>query len=169
MVLLLPLCILLVAHFSTFAAMTALARAHDCDLYLPGGKAFDPHLQNRRLAWATAWELLALLWLSLWLGQQEGMLRSYYQAHQNVAALIQFLSRCAWLTVPLCYLVGMTLLTRVGRHLSQFSDLMMTRPDGSVLLPRNIMKPLWLALNAHGSMVLIVPPVLLMRSLLPHP
>ncbi len=156
MALLLPLAITLVAHLATLAAMLALARAYDCDLYLPGGKSFDPRRQNRRLAVAGSLELLAFLWVALWLGQ----------SRLGDSPLIPLLSSWARFGVPLLFFGGLAIFTQVGRHLSQFSNLRMTRPDGSVLLPGDIMRPLWLALNAHGSLLLVVPIVWMMGHLI---
>ncbi|MBT9583978.1 hypothetical protein IV102_11595 [bacterium] len=165
MLYLLPSALALVAHLSTLAAMVGLSRAYDCDLYLPGGTAFDPRRQNRLLGWATGCEWFAALWLVVFVIQREGVAAHWLAGHAEAAAALNFFSSAARLGVPVLYLLGMHWLTRVGRHLSKFSDLRMTRPDGSVLLPRDLMRPLWLAVNAHGAMLLIVPPVLLYRSL----
>ena len=158
MLLLLPLGVAIVAQLSTLAAMLALFRAHDCDLYLPGGIAFDPTAQNRRLALAACCHLVAALELITWVAYQEQVFPSHHTIARGLASAAQVL-------VPLLYTVGLVVMTRVGRHLSRFSDLKMTRPDGSILLPRDLLRPLWLAVNAHASMLLIVPPVLLYRSL----
>jgi hypothetical protein len=161
MLYLLPLSVALLAHLSTVATMLGMIRAYDCDLYLPGGVDFDPRRQNRLLLWASLCELVAALWLVAWVVHREGTLT----AHEALTPALTFLASTGRGMVPLLYLLGMVLLTRVGRHLSKFSDLRMTRPDGSTLLPRDLMRPLWLAVNAHGSMLLIVPPVLMYRSL----
>lgn len=132
---------------------------------MPGGTAFDPQGKNRQLVAAGAFHFIAGFWLLCWVVQKEKTFRPFLNRHEDLTAGLNFLASFSLPGAALFYLAGMVILLRVGRHLGRFSDLRMTRPDGSVLLPRDLMQPLWLCLNAHGALLLIVPAVLAYRSL----
>ena len=156
MVLFLPLILVLVAQLATLAGSLALRKTYDHDFYLPGGDSFGPQGQNRKLLFACLLQLLAWSWWGLWaarrLGISELLPASLASANISIGAVV----------VP--YLLGMLLIMSVGRHLGRFSDLRMTRPDGSEILPVDLMRPLSLAVNTYGTLVLLVPLVLYLSA-----
>ncbi|MBX3167223.1 MAG: hypothetical protein KF760_07415 [Candidatus Eremiobacteraeota bacterium] len=149
MVLLLPLVLVLVAELATLAGISALRKTYDSDFYLPGGVAFGPRGQNRKLYLACLLQLLAWAWYTVWVGRRLGL------AEILPAALAAPKISAAAIAAP--YLLAMLLIVSVGRHLGRFSDLRMTRPDGSEILPMDLMRPLSLAVNAYGTLSLLVP------------
>lgn len=148
MVLFLPLVLVFFAELATLAAVRSLGKTYDSDFYLPGGVAFAPRGQNRKLLLACLLELLAWSWWALWVAHRTGQLESPAWIVADGPSAVG---------VFLLYLLGMSLLLSVGRHLGGFSDLCMTLADGSELRPGDLMRPLSLALNAYGSLVLLVP------------
>ena len=81
-------------------------------------------------------------------------------AHLLPAALT---ARQLFGAIGVLYALAMWLLLRVGSHLGRFSDLRMTRPDGSQILPVELMRPLSVAVNAYGTLVLLVPLLFFLR------
>jgi hypothetical protein len=148
MVLYLPLLVVLFAELATLAGSAALRKTYDSDFYLPGGIAFGPQAQNRKLMLASLLQLVAWTGYGLWAAR-------LFPPGLSPRILVG--------TVGLLYLLAMTMLIAVGRHLERFSDLRMTRPDGSEILPVNLMRPLSLAVNAYGTLVLFVPLLLFAR------
>ena len=148
MVLYLPLVVVLFAELATLAGSAALRKTYDSDFYLPGGVAFAPQGQNRKLMLASLLQLVAWSGYGLWVAR---LLPTTVTARMLVGA------------VGVLYLLAMSLLIGVGRHLGRFSNLRMTRPDGSEILPLNLMRPLGLAVNAYGTLVLLVPLILFTR------
>lgn len=148
MVLYLPLVVVLFAELATLAGSAALSKTYDSDFYLPGGVAFAPQIQNRKLVLASLLQLVAWSGYGLWVAR---LLPATVTARMLVGA------------VGVLYLLAMSLLIGVGRHLGRFSNLRMTRPDGSEILPVNLMRPLGLAVNAYGTLVLLVPLLLFTR------
>lgn len=158
MIYLIPLVVTLLGQLATLVAVVGLRRAYDCDIFLPGGVEFAPTRQNRLLLVSSVCHLAAALGLVAWVAALE--------RGAPLSARVLELAHAARVAVPLLYFLGMVVMVRVGRHLSRFSDLKMTRPDGSVLLPAQLMKPLWLAVNLQGAAALIVIGVFYHRSLL---
>ena len=154
MVLFLPLVLVLFAEIATLAAVRSLRKTYDSDFYLPGGVAFAPQGQNRKLLFACLFELLAWSWWAVWVAHRSDLLKApaWLVANQPSA-------------IGICglYLAGMLLLLGVGRHLGRFSDLRMTLADGSEVRPGDLMRPLSLALNAYGTLVLLLPLLLYLR------
>lgn len=142
MVLYLPLGVVALAELATLAGFAALRKTYDSDFYLPGGVAFAPQRQNRRLVLASCLQLLTWSAYGLWLAH---LLPGQLTLRQLLGAMAP----------P--YLLGMWLLIGVGRHLGRFSNLRMTRPDGSQILPADLMRPLSLAVNAYATLVLLLP------------
>ncbi|MBS2033457.1 hypothetical protein JST97_00600 [bacterium] len=142
MVLYLPLVVVALAQLATLASWAALRKTYDSDFYLPGGVAFGPQGQNRKLILACFLQLLAWTAYGLWLGH---LLPASLNLHKLLGV------------VAIPYMLAMWLLISVGRHLGRFSDLRMTRPDGSQILPLDLMRPLSLAVNAYATLVLLVP------------
>lgn len=155
---LVPVAVTLLGQLATVVAILGLRRAYDCDIFLPGGVAFAPAQQNRWLLVSSVCHLAAALGLVAWV--------SVLERGAPFPARWTEYAHGARLAVPLLYFLGMAVMVRVGRHLSRFSDLKMTRPDGSVLFPAQLMKPLWLAVNLQGAAALIVLGVFYHRSLL---
>jgi len=148
MVLFLPLVLVLFAELATLAAVRSLSKTYDSDFYLPGGVAFAPQAQNRKLLLACSFELVAWSWWALWVARRTGLFEPPAWMVSNQASAIG---------IPVFYALGMLLLLGVGRHLGRFSDLRMTLADGSELRPGDLMRPLSLALNAYGTLVLLLP------------
>ncbi|MBN9416665.1 MAG: hypothetical protein J0I12_14565 [Candidatus Eremiobacteraeota bacterium] len=149
MVLFLPLVLVLVAQLATLVGIGSLRKTYDNDFYLPGGDSFAPQAQNRKLLLACFLELLAWTWWAFWVARRLGL------SEILPASLAEPQISMAAILVP--YLIGMVLIVRVGRHLGRFSDLRMIRPDGSEILPVDLMRPLGLAVNTYGTLALLVP------------
>lgn len=149
MVLFLPLVLVLVAQLATLAGISALRKTYDSDFYLPGGDSFGPQGQNRKLYFACLLQLLAWSWYALWLAHRLRMV------DMVPAQLMTLKVSAAMVGVP--YLLAMVMIISVGRHLGRFSDLRMTRPDGSEILPMDLMRPLSLAVNSYATLALLVP------------
>ena len=149
MVLFLPLVLVLVAQLATIAGIAGLRKTYDSDFFLPGGVSFGPQGQNRKLYLACALQLAAWSWYALWVAQHLKKLDGL------PADLSDWKISAAMVGVP--YLLAMLLILSVGRQLGRFSDLRMTRPDGSEILPLDLMRPLSLAVNAYGTLVLLIP------------
>lgn len=149
MVLFLPLVLVLVATLATLAGIGALRKTYDSDFYLPGGISFGPRRQNRKLVIACILQLTAWAWYSLWVARRLGL------TEVLPAGLAEAKITVAAIAAP--YLLAILLIVSVGRHLGRFSDLRMTRPDGSEILPMDLMRPLSLAVNAYGTLALLVP------------
>jgi len=154
MVLFLPLVLVLFAELATLAAVRSLSKTYDSDFYLPGGVAFAPQGQNRKLLFACLFEFLAWSWWAVWVAHRTGL----FDAPDWLVA-----DRSSAIGISVCYVLGMLLLLGVGRHLGRFSDLCMTLADGSELRPGDLMRPLSLALNAYGTLVLLLPLLLYFR------
>lgn len=149
MVLFSPLLLVLVALVSTLAGIAGLSKTYDSDFYLPGGVSFDPRGQNRQLVFACLMQIVAWSCYTVWVVQRLNLL---------VVVAPQFLSsRLSAAMVGLPYALAMFAIVRVGRHLGRFSDLRMTRPDGSEILPIDLMRPLSLAANAYAALAILVP------------
>lgn len=155
MVLFLPLVLVLVAELATLAGISALRKTYDSDFYLPGGASFGPRAQNRKLILGCLLQLLAWGWYSLWVARRLGL------SELLPAAVAAPEISAAAIAAP--YLLAMILILSVGRHLGRFSDLRMTRPDGSEILPMDLMRPLSLAVNAYGTLALLVPLLLYLQ------
>lgn len=149
MVLFLPLLLVLVAELATLVGISGLRKTYDSDFYLPGGASFGPRAQNRKLLLACLLQLLAWTWYGLWVSARLEL------SEVLPASLAAPKISAAAITAP--YLLAMLLIVSVGRHLGRFSDLRMTRPDGSEILPVDLMRPLSLAVNAYGTLALLVP------------
>lgn len=149
MVLFLPLLLALVAQLATLAGIGALRKTYDSDFYLPGGMAFGPKGQNRKLYLACLLQLFAWIWWAFWVARRlalSELLPAELAAPEISAPAV---------AVP--YLLAMLLIVNVGRHLGRFSDLRMTLPDGREILPVDLMRPLSLAVNTYGTLTLLVP------------
>ncbi len=156
MVLFLPLVLVLVAELATLAGIGALRKTYDSDFYLPGGASFGPQAQTRKLIFACLLHLLAWAYYTLWVARRLGLsevLPAELAAPEISAAAI---------AAP--YVLAMLLIVSVGRHLGRFSNLRMTRPDGSEILPVDLMRPLSLAVNAYGTLALLVPLLFYLHS-----
>lgn len=155
MVLFLPLVLVLVAQVATWAGIGALRKTYDSDFYLPGGDSFGPQGQNRKLYVASLLQLGAWSWYAVWVAGHLGIVEKL------PASLADLKVSATVIGVP--YLLAMVMIVRVGRHLGRFSDLRMTRPDGSEILPVDLMRPLSLAVNTYATLVLLVPLLLCLR------
>lgn len=153
-----PLVVTFLGQLATLATILGIRRAYDCDVFLPGGVDFAPARQNRLLLSGSLCHALVALCLYFWIAGLE-------RGGPIPGGLREF-AAYARVLVPLLYFLGLALMLRVGRHLSGFSNLRMTRPDGSVLLPAQLMKPLWLAVNLQVAAAVIGMGVFYHRSLL---
>ena len=143
--------LVLVGQLATLAGISGLRKTYDSDFYLPGGDSFGPQGQNRKLYCACLLQLAAWAWYALWVARRLGILNL-------IPASLALWKVSAIVGVP--YLLAMLLIVSVGRHLGRFSDLRMTRPDGSEILPMDLMRPLSLAVNSYATLTLLVPLVL---------
>lgn len=163
MVLFLPLVLVLIAQLATLAGISALRKTYDSDFYLPGGDSFGPQGQNRKLYLASFLQLLAWTWYTLWVCQHLGPGFDLFAPGPinpiplPVLDILPKIWRAAVVGVPVVYLTAMLMIISVGRHLGRFSDLRMTRPDGSEILPMDLMRPLSLAVNCYATLALLVP------------
>ena len=155
MVLFLPLVLVLVGLLATLAGISALRKTYDSDFYLPGGDSFGPKGQNRKLYLACLLQLLAWSWYGLWVAHRVNLVSLL------PVTLLSWKVSAAIVAAP--YLLAMLLTISVGRHLGRFSDLRMTRPDGSEILPMDLMRPLSLAVNSYATLTLLVPLLLYLR------